>query len=192
MTEEFDPETAVTVGVVIGAHGIRGEVKVQPQTDFPERFRPGARLWIDSSPLEIETARFVPKLVYVKLIGVENRADAEALRGRELTAAPFPSLPDKDAFYRHEVIGLKVCDLAGVPLGVVADILSTGSNDVYAVRGERGELLLPATDEVVHDIDIKRGVMTVDVLEGLEWERPRRPAATRPRGRRPGRTKAQK
>lgn len=191
MPEEFDPETAVTVGVITGAHGIRGEVKVQALTDFPERFRPGARLWLDADSVEIEASRFVPKFIYVKLCGVDDRNQAEALRGRELKAPPFSSLPEKGAFYRHEVLGLEVRDPAGRPLGVVADIFSTGSNDVYAVHGERGELLLPATDDVVHEIDVKRRVMTVEVLEGLEWERPGGPAATRRRSRRPRRGKAE-
>ena len=63
-------------------------------------------------------------------------------------------------------------DLAGERLGQIVDVFATGSNDVYVVRGENGELLLPATDEVVREIDVAGGKMLVEVLEGLEWERP--------------------
>ena len=90
--------------------------------------------------------------------------------------------------YRHEIIGLTAVDRQGETLGKITEIFETGSNDVYVVTGERGELLLPATEEVVLGVDLEAGVIAVDVLEGLEWEAPpeerkRRVRSRRPRGR---------
>jgi len=172
MAEEYDPKTAVTVGRVIAAHGIRGEVKVEPHTDFPERFKPGARLWLAGAAMQIETARRTLNLFQIKFEGIDDRTQAEALRGKELQAPPLSSLGE-GTYYHHQIIGMGVEDENGAVLGRVADVFATGSNDVYVVRGDRGDLLLPATDEVIRRIDVERGSMTVEVLEGLEWEKPR-------------------
>lgn len=169
MTEELDPETAVTVGRVIAPHGLRGDVKVAPLTDFPERFERGSSLWLGGSKLLIERCRWAGKLVYLKFAGVDDRTGAENLRGGLLQATRAHDLAE-GTFYVHDVIGLDVRDRSGARLGEVTDVLFTGANDVYVVAGERGELLLPATGEVVLEIDPGRRVMTVDVVEGLQWE----------------------
>ena len=182
MTDRLDPNTAVTVGRIIAPHGLRGEVKVELLTDFPERFEPGASLWTDSEPLVVQSTRPVQKLLYVQFVGIDDRTEAEGLRGKELKAPAQTALAE-GSFYRHDIIGLEVRDLAGQPLGLVADIFPTGSNDVYVVRGDQGELLLPATDEVVRSIDLDAGVMQVELIEGLEWDHPRNTRKSAPKRR---------
>lgn len=173
MPETFNPDAAVTVGRIIAPHGLHGEVKVLPFTDFPERFEPGSKLWLESEQVEIRTSRPVRDLIHVQFVGVDDRTQAESLRGKELKAPAQTTLAE-GSFYRHDIIGLEVRDPTGRPLGLIADIFPTGSNDVYVVRGEQGELLLPATDEVVLSIDLKAGVMQVELIDGLEWDHPRR------------------
>jgi 16S rRNA processing protein RimM len=168
MPDTFDPKTAVIVGRIIAPHGLRGEVKVEPLTDFPERFETGARLWVDAELLVVEATRPVQKLVYIQFVGVQDRNRAESLRGKDLEAPPRPSLSE-GSFYQHDVIGLEVREQDGRLLGLVADIFPTGSNDVYVVRGDQGELLLPATDDVIHSVDLQSGVMHVELIDGLEW-----------------------
>ncbi len=188
MTEplpEFDPETALAVGRVIALHGVHGEIKVEPLTDFAERFDPGRRVWVDGAPLTIVASRRQGKRVLLSLDGVDSRERAEALRGAELQAPPERRDLGEDRYYRHDVIGLSVVDADGEALGRVADILTTGANDVYVVRGERGEILLPAIDDVVKAVDLARGRIVVELMAGLEFERPkpRRPAIFRKRAR---------
>ncbi len=167
--EALEPAAGVTVGRVVGVHGLRGEVKVEPLSDFPERFEPGAALWLDGRRLRVEGSRWQRRLVYLKLEGVDSRSDAVALAGRELCVPELLALVQEGVYYQHDVIGLSVVDAAGETLGRVSDILSTGANDVYVVRGERGELLLPAIDDVVRQIDLDGGCLLVELLPGLEF-----------------------
>jgi 16S rRNA processing protein RimM len=181
--QDFDPGRALTAGRVLAPHGVRGEVKVEPLTDFPERFSPGSVLWLRGAPVRVVRGRWQGRTVVLKLEGLDDRDSAERLRGAELQVMPSPENLAEGVFYRDEVIGLRVIDENGADLGRLADILRTGSNDVFVVRGPRGELLLPATDDVVKSVDLDGGRVVVEVLPGLEWQ-PARQAQPR---RRPAR-----
>ncbi len=181
---ELDSATAVTIGRVVAPHGVRGEVRVRPTTDFPERFDAGRVVWLDDRPVRIEGSRWQRDLLLLKLEGIDDRGQAEAIRGHEFRV-PEETLPE-GVFYRHQVVGLRVVEESGRELGRVAEVLSTGANDVYVVHGEQGELLLPATDEVVKEIDVGSGRMVVELMEGLDFEPRKRPAPRRaPRRRGP-------
>jgi 16S rRNA processing protein RimM len=177
---ELNPTTAVTVGRITTAHGIRGEVKVEPLTDFPERFERGSRLWLDGVPHDVERGRWQGRNVILKLTGVDGRTQAEALAGKELLAPEAMQIEDEDVYYLHDIIGLSVEDSSGEKLGQLIDVFSTGANDVYVVRGEQGELLLPALDDVVLDVDPKAGRIVVEVPDGIEFAKPGAPKNKRP------------
>jgi 16S rRNA processing protein RimM len=181
LEEAFDPKTAVSVGRISSVHGVHGELKVQALTDFPQRFEAGARLWLDGVSVRVERSRWQGRNVVLKLEGVDTRTEGEALRGKELQVASAQAL-DEGTFYQHDIIGLRVETPAGERLGRVADVLSTGSADVYVVRGERGELLLPAVEDVVREIDVAGGRMLVELLEGLEFTKRPGPKPRRPTG----------
>jgi 16S rRNA processing protein RimM len=182
MTQDrLDPKTAVTVGRITSAHGIRGEVNVESLTDFPERFEAGSRLWLDGMAYEVERGRRQGRSVILKLREVADRNQAETLAGKELLAPEATEIEEEDVYYLHDVIGLRVEDAAGEALGELAEVLSTGSNDVYVVRGERGELLLPALDDVIREVDITGGRIVVEVPEGIEFARAA-PARSKRRG----------
>ena len=160
----------MTVGRVLAPHGIRGELKVQPLTDFPERFDAGSRLWLNGQQWVVERGRWAGRGgVILKLRGLDTRNDAETLRDAELTVPEATELKEEGVYYLHDIIGLPVFDAAGEALGKLADVFSTGSTDVYVVRGDRGELLLPALEDVVTNVDVAGGRIVVDVPEGLEW-----------------------
>lgn len=185
--DQLDRRTAVTVGRIVTAHGVRGEVKVEPLTDFPQRFESGSRLWLEDREYTVERGRWQGRSVILKLGGVDTRERAEALRGKELLAAEAAEIESEGVYYLHDVIGLRVEDRSGDLLGRLEDVLTTGSNDVYVVRGERGELLLPALDDIVIEVDVEGGRVTVDVPEGIEFARPaparkRRPVRQHPKG----------
>jgi 16S rRNA processing protein RimM len=176
----LDPATAVTVGRIIAAHGVRGELKVEPLSDFPQRFQAGSRLWLDGEPRTVERGRRQGRIVILKLRGIDTRIQAEALQGRMLLAPEATQIEGEGVYYLHDILGARVVDVAGEALGEVAEVLTTGSNDVYVVRGPRGELLLPALDDVVLEVDIARRRIAVAIPEGLEFS-----AASVPRRRRP-------
>jgi len=167
------PEEPILVGSIARAHGIKGEVVVDVWSDAPERFAPGGRVTARlvggmERPLTVRAARPFGERLLLSFEGVATRTEAEALRGADLTIPrrDVAALPD-GTHYRFELLGLRVLTREGSELGTVADIFSTGSNDVIVVRGSRGETLLPFLASVVLSIDLERGEMTVEVPPGL-------------------------
>ena len=156
------------MGWVAGPWSVRGDLKVQPLTDFPERFERGAALWVQKRRYEVQRSRWSRGFVYLVLSGIDSRAAAEELRDAllEVPESDLAPLPEGQ-YYRFQVIGLEVCTPEGRSLGRVAEILSTGANDVYIVRGGPRELLIPAIEDVVKEVDIGGGRLVVELLEEM-------------------------
>lgn len=175
MTEERRPGQPpprtpefVVVGRIVRPWGIRGEVKVRVETDFPHRFAPGQRFYILGRPYRCRSARLQGGFAIVKLEGVDTRDDAEALRGLtlEIPASEVPPLPP-DTYYHFQLRGLEVWTTGGEPLGQVVEILSTGSNEVLIVEGPRGQVLIPFIRAVVQAVDLEGGRILVEAVPGL-------------------------
>jgi len=168
----------VAVGRIRSTRGVRGELRVEPLSDVPARFAPGSRLSIGDTSYTIEAAQPEKTGLLVKLAGVASHQAAEALRGRllEIPESELGPLGEGE-YFRFQIVGIKVFDSSGRPLGRVEEILPTGGNDVYVVRGPAGELLLPAIDDVIKDVDVAAGRMLVELLEGMEQPTSGRPAA---------------
>lgn len=165
----LDQSTSVSIGRIAAAHGIYGEIKVDPLTDFPQRFDQGSQVWLAGQPRRVQRSRWQGKLVILKLAGINDRTTAESLKGQELQAPEAMPIEDEDVYYRHDIIGLDVVDQSGETLGKVEDVFSTGANDVYVVRGPRGELLLPAIEDVIKQVDLATGRIFVDLIPGLDF-----------------------
>ncbi len=159
----------VAVGWIRGPHGIRGELKVSTLTDFPERFEAGSDLWANGARYRVSGVRPHRGGLLVELEGIEVREQAEALSGAlfEVPEQELASLADGQHF-RFQIIGMEVVDGEGHALGRVSDVLDTGANDVYIARNDEGDLLIPAIDSVVKEIDHEAGRIVVELLEGLE------------------------
>ncbi len=158
------------VGRIAAAHGVRGDLKVQPLTDFPERFQRLGSIFVGPSHEErlITAAHRRGDAVIIRLQDVESREEAQALRGVELwvpraEATPLPP----GQFYHDDIIGLQVQTADGALVGVVSDILVTGANDVYVVDGDEGEILIPAIADVVVGIEVDQGRITVNPMPGM-------------------------
>jgi 16S rRNA processing protein RimM len=158
----------IVVGRVVAPWGVKGEVKVEVMTDFPDRFSPGEEVHIDGCPTIIENSRWHKGRAILKLDTVDSVEAAEKLRGRWLEIPPskLRSLP-KDQYYQFQLMGLEVWTTQGQHLGRIADILPTGSNDVYLVQGELGELLIPAIEDVVKSVELEKGRIVVELIAGL-------------------------
>ena len=149
--------------------GLRGELKALPLTDFPERFAPGARVWIAAQERVVAASSWQRDRLYLTVIGIEDREAAEALRG-ELVEIPDGERPPahEGLYYIDDIEGLAVSDTAGRPLGSVREVLSTGANDVWIVdRGGEPDLLVPALRDVVKQVDLAGGSIIVDLPDGL-------------------------
>ena len=156
------------MGYILAPWGIRGEVKVEVVTDFPERFAPQKVVYLNTRPLEIESCHPHKQHLVVKLATIDSVEDAEKLRGQDLTIPRSELYPlPAGQYYTFQIIGLKVVTTEGQTVGRVTDIMKTGSNDVYIVEGKRGEVLIPAIEDVVKSIDLKKGKMVIEAIEGL-------------------------
>jgi 16S rRNA processing protein RimM len=158
----------IAVGRVLAPRGLAGEVKVEPLTDRQELFAAGQELWVMDARRRIETAGWHKGHVYLKLSGIDSTDAAEKLRGQPLSLpeALLEALPEGH-FYHFQIVGMQVYDGGGRHLGEIREVLATGGNDVYVVRGEQGEILVPAIDDVVRDVDVTTGRMVVEPMEGM-------------------------
>ncbi|MCL6451862.1 MAG: ribosome maturation factor RimM [Acetobacteraceae bacterium] len=171
----------IAVGQVVAPHNPRGEVRVLPLTDFPERFLRTARVFVcppgggEPVPLRVEAARLHRGMVLLKLEGCGDMAAAERLRGSMLKVPEEELVPlEPGRYYVFQIVGLEVFTASGQCLGRVEEVLQTGANDVYVVRGRRGgrpvEVLLPALREVVRRVDLEAGRLVVELPPGLLGE----------------------
>ena len=191
-TPQNQPDNLVAVGVVLRAHGSDGRVRVQPETDNPQRFRRDARLLAGDRELRVERVQRMPDgSLLLRFSGIAARGDAAALQGETLYV-PTDEAPEAPpgTYYHYQLVGMNVVSEAGEPLGTLTEIIATGANDVYVVTAESAELLLPAMADVVVSVDVQANRMTAAVPEGLAWralnpprekKKPRRRAARRPK-----------
>jgi len=165
----------LAIGRIIAPHGIRGEVKVEVMTDFPERFKPGLRAFLGvggedlaAKPVKIVAARPHKGGFLVKLDVIPDRNAAELVRDRYLLIPEAEAMPLGDhENYLHDLMGLQVETTDGRLLGELKEVLFTGANDVYVVSGPDGEVLLPAIRDVVLQVDLPARRMVVALPEGL-------------------------
>ena len=156
-------------GKIVNTHGIRGEVKIMPYTDTPELLCEFDRLFMGKNydEIEIEKSRVFKNMVIAKLKGVETPEEAEKLRNKILFMHRDDLELDEDTYFIQDLIGVEVKDAdTGVVYGKISDVLQTGANDVYVIRGDR-EYLVPAIPDVVISTDIDEEIMLIRPLEGL-------------------------
>jgi len=161
----------LSVGFLRRPHGLQGEIIMDLHTDFPERMQAGRKLFVgdDHKPMTLEGVRVHAKGLLVKFKDVETTEAAGVFRNQWvfIKAKDAPPLPD-GKIYQYKLIGFKVVDENDNPLGILAEILETGANDVYIVKDDSGkELLLPAIPSVILDLDAGRRLIRVHVLDGL-------------------------
>ncbi|KAF1300814.1 MULTISPECIES: ribosome maturation factor RimM [Enterococcus] len=165
----------LNVGKIVNTQGIRGEVRVISQTDFPEeRYQKGAKLTLfreNQQPLILTIAshRKHKNFDLLSFEGYPTINEVEKFRDGILKVA-MDQLSDleEDAYYYYEIIGLNVVDEDGKSLGKIKEILSPGANDVWVVqRKGKKDALIPYIESVVKTIDLEKGIVTVDLPEGL-------------------------
>ena len=160
------------IGVITSTHGLRGEVKVFPTTQDPGRFLELKEILVQTGkeliPVRLRSVRFFQKYVIVSFEGMDRIEDVQAFLKKELYVTRENAVPlEEDEYYIADLIGLKVSEEDGTPLGTLTDVLQTGANDVYVIDTGDGELLLPAIHSCILKIDLEEGSMTVCVPEGL-------------------------
>lgn len=166
-------DNLLRVGVITSPHGIKGEVKVFPTTDDPQKFKrlKSVVLWNGKEEriVDIAGVKFFKQFVILKLKQCNSMNEAELLRQGELyiTKEQSGACGDNENFV-VDLIGLRVITEEGTELGVLVDVLETGANDVYVVKMENEkEVLLPAIKQCILEVNLDAGEMMVHVLDGL-------------------------
>lgn len=163
----------IVIGRIAKAHGIRGALKVEPLTDDPERFRllEKVGLSFDDRPptfFKINDLRIGTKFIILSLEGIQDRNEAEKWKRAYLEIPQSQRMPlPEGQYYYFELLDLLVKTTQGELLGKIVDIISSPANDVYVVQSDDKEVLIPAIPDVIKNIDIESGVMTIHLLDGL-------------------------
>lgn len=169
MTDESD---FILIGLVRRAHGITGEVFIEPVSDIPGRFEALKAVLMrhrgETREVEVDSVRWKNKSLLVKFRGIDDRTVAEALSGamlgvRQKDVHPVP----KDAYYVYDIEGCEVVGESGRKIGVVGDVLKMPANDVFVVKTDGGEVLIPVVKSVVKKIDLDDKRIEIEEIEGL-------------------------
>ncbi len=161
-------EQFLNVGQIVNTHGVKGEVKVFPLTDDPMRFKKLKKVIIDNKEVQILSYKFQKDRVILKLEGVDTMDDAIRLKGKYLKVSREDAVKlPKDTYFIADLIGCSVFDTNETPLGEVYDVIKTGSNDVYWVKGKK-ELLIPVLKEIVLDINVEDKKIVIKPVK--EWQ----------------------
>ncbi|WP_119072370.1 ribosome maturation factor RimM [Aggregatilinea lenta] len=171
-----DDPPFLLLGRVLRPHGIRGELRLEVLTAYPERILPDDHVFVGPDPADpasaveyaIEGVRRHKQYLILQLAGITNRDDADFLRNQYIMVTLGEAVPlEEDEFYLYQIIGMPVYTDDDEHLGEIVDVIETGANDVYVVRGPRGEILLPAIEECILDVDIEGQRVTARLMEGL-------------------------
>lgn len=163
-------ENLIIIGKIGAPHGVRGDVRVLPLTDFPNRFDRLKKVFLSEDvSFEIEQVKYNNQFVILKFKGMDKREDVDLLKGKLLKVlrSEVPALAEGE-YYNFDIIGLDVYEENDAYLGKITEILKTGSNDVYVVQNENGQHLIPALKKVVTSIDIAAGKMQVVLQEEMD------------------------
>jgi 16S rRNA processing protein RimM len=159
-------------------HGIRGDLRIQIMTRFPERLPELGAVYLGADPEDPATVRKMPvawarrdnsEYWLLHLEGIDHRDAADAFRNQYVLVSLEDAVPlEEDEIYLFQVIGLEVRTTAGIALGRVQDVIETGANDVYVVQGgPYGEVLIPAIQSVIVDTNVETGILTIRLPAGL-------------------------
>ena len=157
-------------GQIVGTHGVRGEVRVQPWCDSPQQFATFKKLYWDKEGKQAVKLRARPhKNVALALLeGVDTVEKAQVLRGKMLYVDRKDLKLPKGHYLVQDLIGLTIVDAdTGETYGTLTDVSQTGANAVYHMATEKGEVLIPAIPDVVIEIDFKKDILRLRPMKGL-------------------------
>jgi len=166
-------EEYLEVGQIVNTNGLKGTLKVKPLTDDITRFEDLETIYVqkgkDLVEFNIQDVKYSKNMVLLKLEGIDNIEEAEKYKNLYLKINREDAVElEDDSYFIVDIIGCEVFTDVGDFLGKVIDVFPTGSNDVYTVRNsENKDILLPAIEDVVKDIDIENKKIIVHLLEGL-------------------------
>lgn len=170
----IDTDKYLQVGAITSTHGIKGEVKVFPTTDDPTRYDDLDEVFLDTGKelmkLHISSVKYFKQYVIVKFKEFKDINEIEPYKGKNIYVDREHAVElEDDEYFVADLLGLKVVSDEGEDIGELSDVMFLpGANDVYVVKTDDGrEVLLPAIEECILDIDLDEEKMTVHIMDGL-------------------------
>jgi 16S rRNA processing protein RimM len=159
----------IKIGKIVKAVGLKGEVKVYSYKESKESFEELEDVYLENLAHKVENVRYIGEAVVLKLSGIDDRNCAETAKGKDIymDEADLPALPE-GAYYVKDLIGFSVADQRGIAIGSLRDVISGSGHDLYEVETEDGrQILIPAVEEFILNIDMKEKRIDVKLIEGL-------------------------
>ena len=154
-------EDKITVGKLGKVRGLDGSLKIIPLTDFENRFDDLKEIFVGEKLFQVENVKYISGEIFIKFVGIDSREIAKTLTNKFLKVDKKDVAPlEEGEFYTFDIIGCEVFD-GDKFFGKVVEVLKTGSNDVFQVKGE-SEILIPALKSVVKKIDIAEKKIFID------------------------------
>lgn len=164
-------DETIRLGKVVNTVGLKGEIRVYPYTDYKEKFEELAHVIIGGKTYPIEGVRYVKAMAVLKLASVDSCEEATKLKGQDvcILREDAPPLPE-DTFYVKDLIGLAVKDQAGLEIGSIKEVLIGAAQDIYMVETPGGDKVfpIPAVSEFVKAVELEKGCIVVELIEGLK------------------------
>lgn len=158
------------IGKIVGTHGLKGEMRVEPWCDTPAFFCMFQTLYLQEGGKKLSVcSRAHKRMAIMKAEGIDTMEQADLMRGKVLYMDRNDVALEEDVYFIQDIIGLRVLDVdSGKEYGVITDVFKTGANDVYQVTdNEKKEFLLPVIDQIIKKTDIEGGVVLIKPMKGL-------------------------
>ena len=155
-----------SVGQIVNIHGIKGELKVYPLTDDSKRFRKLKNVYIDGIERKISWCKIMPKTVILKIEGVDTPEEAFKLKDKYMEIKREDAVKlEENRYFVADIIGSTVIDENGKEIGKVFDVIFTGSNEVYWVKGEGEDVMIPALKSIVIDVNVEEKLIVIKSVD---------------------------
>lgn len=164
-----DDNAFINIGLISKPHGVRGEVKILPLTDNPERYNLLKKVFICGKEIGIDSVKYSGKYVILKFTGYENIDDVKKIINNYVCISRRDAVVKNEGeFFYFELEGLKVQTETGEIIGVIEEILDMPANKVFSVKNAKGrEILLPFVNSVVKKIDVENGFIEIELMKDL-------------------------
>ncbi len=155
-------------GKIVNTHGVRGELKIQPWADGPEFLKGFRKLYVDGKPFEVISAKVHKGCVIAAFAGIDSIDSANLLRNKIVFIDREDAKLPKGAYFLQDLMGLTVIDDdTGKTVGELTDIMDMPASNIYVIKGENGEILVPAVPEFIKTVDTEDGFIRIRFIEGM-------------------------
>lgn len=161
----------LSIGKIVNTHGIKGEVKVLATSENPERYKKLKKVYIDGIEKKVTGCKLQPNRVILKIEGIDSIEDATKYKNKELMIVREDAIKlPEGRYFVCDLRGCRVESEKGVYFGELYDVIFTGSNDVYWIKNNKEELLVPVLEDIVLDINIEKKLIIIKDLEYWMWK----------------------